>query len=224
MDNSPDFRSAPWDRKIFGVDCNEILVCSAANLEAATRIPGHYTVKVDPLTSKELLARFGFYYCDTLLQPQCKVERFRGIDDSDVSLSHQCELEDVLRICHGAFSHGRFHRDFNLPKDLSDRRYDNWLAQLHAEGKVYGVQYKGELAAFIAVEEGTFVLHAVKHSLRGKGLARKLWTPVCRAVYALGFPLIDSSISATNLAVLNLYASLGFQFSKPVDVYHRLTT
>jgi hypothetical protein len=33
---------------------------------------------------------------------------------------------------------------------------------------------------------------------------------------------VRSSISFVNIAVINLYSSLGFRFRKPVDIYHRV--
>ena len=41
-------------------------------------------------------------------------------------------------------------------------------------------------------------------------------------IAGVGHEEVKSSISAANIAVLNLYASLGFSFSKPQDIYHRL--
>jgi hypothetical protein len=54
-------------------------------------------------------------------------------------------------------------------------------------------------------------------------MAKFLWTPVCQALFDAGASEIVSSISAANLAVVNLYSSLGFRFRNAVDIYHRLT-
>jgi hypothetical protein len=47
---------------------------------------------------------------------------------------------------------------------------------------------------------------------------------VCRQLFAEGHAEIQSSISFVNMAVINLYAALGFRFRRPVDVYHRMVT
>ena len=219
----PSIKSSPWDSAVFGVDAYEITDSSRESLELAVRVPGHYTVRVDPLVSKQLLHEYGFYYCDTLIEPYCTTERFLAFDTVAAGMSRDVALEPLLAICHGAFSHGRFHRDFNLPRAQADRRYDNWLAQLHGAGKVYGLLYQGELVGFIAVDGNRLVLHAIAESLRGRGLAKFLWTPVCRALLNHGCNELVSSVSASNLAVVNLYATLGFRFRNPVDLYHRLT-
>lgn len=217
------FKKIPWDSDVFDVDAYEITEVSREALELATRVPGHYTVRVDPLASKRVLQDNGFYYCDTLVEPHCARERFISFDDNDITVSSDVKLEALLAICHGAFSHGRFHRDFNLNPALADRRYDRWLVQLYDSGQVYALLYREKLAGFIAVDGPRLVLHAVAASQREKGLAKYLWTPVCRNLFDKGYSELSSSVSSANLAVVNLYASLGFRFRNPVDIYHRVT-
>lgn len=217
----PDpIKPTPWDTAVFGLPTFEITSVTAATLEQATSRPGHYTAKVDPLASTELLHRHGFYYCDTLIEPHCTRERLISHAKSGIVLSREVPLADVMRIAYRAFAFGRFHRDFNLDRERADRRYDNWLQQLHASGSVVTALYGGEPAAFFGVLEGRLVLHAVAGKLRGTGLAKYFWSAVCREVFEEGHHEITSSISAANLAVLNLYASLGFRFRNATDVYH----
>lgn len=218
-----NIKATPWDSVVFGVDTYEIVDSTQESLEAAVRVPGHYTVRVSPLASKNLLHEYGFYYCDTLIEPYCTAQCFQAFDDVSARMSRDVALEPLLEICHSAFSHGRFHRDFNLSKAQADQRYDNWLTQLHSAGKVYGLFYQGEVGGFISVDSNRFLLHAIAKSLRGRGLAKFMWTPVCQALFEQGCDELQSSVSASNLAVVNLYARLGFRFRNPVDLYHRMT-
>jgi ribosomal protein S18 acetylase RimI-like enzyme len=219
----PSFKPSPWDSAVFGMPAYELTDLSPDTLAAATRMAGHYTVRLDPLVSKQDLHEHGFYYCDTLVEPHCKIEHFVPFEDRAVSVRMEVSLDALLSICHGAFVHGRFHRDFGLPQAQAETRYAKWLAQLHRDGKVYGLLYREELAGFIAVEGNRLILHAVATSLRGRGLAKFLWSPVCQALFELGYDELTSSVSAANLAIVNLYASLGFRFRNSVDLYHRLT-
>jgi predicted dehydrogenase len=114
------------------------------------------------------------------------------------------------------------HRDFNVERRLADLRYENWLRTLHAAGKVYGLTWEGGLAGFIAHEGGKLVLHALGGGHRGRGIARHLWSAVCADLVRNGASELSSSISIANTAALNLYASLGFRFRNPVDIYHRV--
>jgi L-amino acid N-acyltransferase YncA len=219
----PAIRRVEWDSVAFGRDCYEITVPEEEALREAAAVPGHYSVKVEPLASKTLLHQYGFYYCDTLIEPHCPRERFQGHHDLRVRCSRAAALEELLAICHGAFEHGRFHRDFNLPRANADLRYDNWLRQVHAAGGSYGLYFEDQLAGFMAVDGGRLVLHAMATSFRGRGLAKFLWTAVCDELYAQGHLEISSSISAANIAAANLYLTLGFRLQHPVDVYHRMT-
>lgn len=214
-------RRTPWDRAALACDTFELAAASREAM-AQARAPGHYTVKVDPLCDKRILHENGFYYCDTLLEPYCTRERLAGATHPDATLTRETPLPDVLRIGHGAFAHGRFHRDFHVDRAAADRRYDGWLRQLHGAGQVVGLLHRGALAGFIATEGGKLVLHAVAEPHRGRGLAKFWWTALCRELLAAGHGEVTSSISAANLAALNLYASLGFRLRNPVDVYHRV--
>jgi len=218
----PAIRRIEWDSAAFGRDCYEITEYAEAALRTAAQQSGHYAIKVDPLQPKALLQECGFYYCDTLLEPFCPRARFVAHRDQRSVFSRDSALEDLLAISHGAFAHGRFHRDPNLPRAQADLRYDNWLRQRHAAGHAYGLLYEGQLAGFIAVDGNRLVLHAMAEKFRGRGLAKYLWTAVCENLYR-DHAELSSSISAANIAAANLYLTLGFRLRHPVDVYHRWT-
>ena len=211
----------PWDSTALGCEAYE-LQSSAPEALAQARATGHYTVRVDPLADKRILHENGFYYCDTLIEPFCAAGEFKLQPHPAASVSRGVALEPLLAICRGAFLQGRFHRDFNVERARADLRYENWLRTLHAAGKVYGLLWEDDLAGFIAHEGGKLVLHALGAKHRGRGLARYLWSAVCAELARQGALELTSSISATNLAALNLYVSLGFRFRNSVDVYHRV--
>lgn len=219
----PAIRRVEWDSVAFGRDCYEITALDDSALRAAVTHPGHYSIKVEPLAPKALLQECGFYYCDTLLEPHCTAAHFTGHRDPRATVSLDTSLDELLAICHGAFEHGRFHRDFNLPKAQADLRYDNWLRQVHAAGGARGLVFGGQLAGFMAIDGNRLVLHAMAASFRGRGIAKFLWTAVCDELFARGHAEVSSSISASNIAAANLYLTLGFRLRHPVDVYHRWT-
>lgn len=223
MNQSSLIKATPWDTVAFGIPTWELLEYSKFALEQSLHTKGHYTLKVDPLVDKRLLHEFGFYYCDTLIEPSCILSKLQSVEHKDATVSKKIDHEQALKICNGAFSHGRFHRDFNLPKNASDFRYDNWLGQLLKGDQVYGLYWQGDLAGFIGVNQNNLVLHAVSEKYRGKGLAKFWWSTLCKDLLENGNEKVKSSISATNLAVLKLYSSLGFSFGNAQDIYHRLT-
>lgn len=222
MSQVPLIKATPWDTVAFGMPTWELLEYSAAALQQAAQTAGHHTLKVDPLADKRLLHEYGFYYCDTLIEPHCNAARLRTVQHPDATISKEVDVGQALTICHGAFTHGRFHRDFNLHQAAADLRYDNWLKQLLEAQQVYGLYWQGTLAGFIGHSESNLVLHALAEKYRGKGLSKYWWSEVCRQLLVGGGDEVKSSISAANLAVLNLYASMGFAFGSPQDIYHRL--
>ena len=223
MTQIPLLDPTPWDEAVFGIPTWELKEHSEAALIAAQATKGHHTVRVKPLSDTALLARYGFYYCDTLIEPYCKAGDLVAVKRSEATISKDVDGQRALEVCHGAFSHGRFHRDHNLSRDAADNRYDRWLRQLLNDGLVYGLYWNGGLEGFIGCQNDKLLLHALSERMRGKGLAKYWWSAVCEDLYAEGRDEITSSISASNLSVLNLYASLGFRFRQPIDVYHRLT-
>jgi GNAT superfamily N-acetyltransferase len=222
MKPMPLIKPTPWDTAAFGLPAWELLEYSEAALRQAVQTPGHHNIKVGPLADRRLLHAYGFYYCDTLIEPHCSAARLRTAHHPDATISKTVDAGQALAIGHGAFDHGRFHHDFNLPRAAADQRYDNWLKQLLEAKQAYGLYWQGVLAGFICYSGNTLVLHAVAEKFRGKGLAKYWWSAVCSELLENGHGEVLSSISAANLAVVNLYASLGFSFHSPLNIYHCL--
>jgi ribosomal protein S18 acetylase RimI-like enzyme len=82
------------------------------------------------------------------------------------------------------------------------------MRELHDEGRIYGLLYDGRPAGFIGEKEGVLVLHAMAAKMRGKGLARALWTLAILDLFEQGRADLHSSVSAGNLPIVNLYASI----------------
>ncbi|OGW82662.1 MAG: GNAT family N-acetyltransferase [Omnitrophica bacterium RIFCSPHIGHO2_02_FULL_51_18] len=214
----------PWDSHVFGIETYEIKTLNQGVMDEVLKAPGHYTIKVHPLSSKKILHDNGFYYCDTLIEPYCSKRKFVKWEDAQADITQKMPLKDLLKISHGSYLHGRFHRDFNIDPKLADVRYDNWLKELYGKGRVLSLIYAGELAGFFAYSGNKILLHALGAKHQGRGLAKFLWSAACDRLFAEGHEEITSSISAINSAALNLYISLGFRFRNSCDVYHRLVT
>ncbi len=195
---------------------------SIGSLSHAAFHRGHYSVKIDPLASKALLHRYGFYYCDTLLEPRSRRGDLRAALHPKVRVTRAASWPKLRTISHGAFTHGRFHRDFAVPLAAAEKRYENWLQGLLRKKQVLCLYFGKDLAGFIACDGPKLALHALSRKYRGKGMAKYFWSAACLEQLKK-YPALSSSVSASNVAALNLYSSLGFRLSKAVDVYHRST-
>ena len=215
-------KETPWDARALGIDTYEITTLTDEVMAEVQKLPGHFTVRVDPLSSKKILHNNGFYYSDTLIEPFCSHGRFIAHDHPATGVTCSVGETELAAMAHGGFQHGRFHRDFQVKRELADLRYDLWLKQLFAAGDVLGLTYEGELAGFFGLEQSKIALLAVGGRFRDRGLAKFLWSAGCADLFRAGHAEITSSISASNVAALNVFAALGFSFRNPLDIYHRL--
>ncbi|MBD1837175.1 GNAT family N-acetyltransferase [Coleofasciculus sp. FACHB-501] len=223
MDIDKHILSTPWDSKVFNLNTFEIINVSEEVLKKIVNDnqPGHYTVKVKPNFPKKIFYDYGFYYCDTLIEPYCTQNHFIEFQKEGISLSLSVPIDELVQICHGAFN-GRFHSDFNVANNLADIRYDLWLKELYQSQSVFGLMYYGDLAGFWGFSNNKIVLHALSEKYRGKGMAKYFWSMACKKVFDMNHKELLSSISASNMPVFNLYTSLGFKFRNPREVYHIL--
>jgi RimJ/RimL family protein N-acetyltransferase len=220
MDSTPrPWIETPWDARAFGVPTYELTSFEPQALTHLEGVSGHFTAKIPPRLDAAPLRRAGFYYCDTLLEPWGSQDDLRFAPDPRAAFVRDMPWPDLARIGHGVFF-GRYHRDPAISKTKADARYDQWLRELYEKDVVYGLLYDGRPAGFIAALDGMLVLHAMAAEFRGRGLARALWSLVCRDLFDRGLTALHSSVSAGNLPIVNLYASLGFRFRNPLDVYH----
>ena len=168
----------PWDLKAFGFNTFEITYASDDNFRGVIakilreNQKGHYTVRLDPLKSKKILHEFGFYYCDTLIEPYCPVNNLIVHRKEGLSISEVADINHLAKTVYGAFSHGRFHRDFKLNRDLADIRYDLWLRELYQLNQVFGLMFFDEIAGCWGYSDNKILLHALNEKHRGKRIAK----------------------------------------------------
>jgi GNAT superfamily N-acetyltransferase len=212
---------ATWDSKVFAFECFELRGWKGESLEVAHLKAGHYTLKCAPLESKQELISAGFYYADTLIRPEAPRDQLKLFQKEGLEVVLSALSPEIEVLGRNSFEHGRFHKDPHMKPQAADQRYLNWMRDLAAASKLYLVSYSGKLAAFVCAEGGHLVLHAVAQEFRGKGLAKYLWSAVLRELYKnKEIEVFSSSVSASNLAALNLYASLGFSFKGAQEVWH----
>ncbi|MFL5651438.1 MAG: GNAT family N-acetyltransferase, partial [Chloroflexota bacterium] len=93
--------------------------------------------------------------------------------------------------------------------------------------KVLKAEIGGDLVGFFIVErrdDGTAYWHltAVSPDSQGKGIGMSLWRTMLLRHLAEGVTSVETTVSGHNLAVMNLYARLGFVFSDAQMTFHWL--
>ena len=73
----------------------------------------------------------------------------------------------------------------------------------------------------VAESQADWHLGGVARTAANGMLGPLLWAGVLDQLEAGGVRTVTSKISAANIAVLNLYAALGFRFMEPEFTFHR---
>lgn len=215
-------KATPWDKRNFNVDTYQLTTLTEDALKETVNTAGHFTLKVNPLESPESFLQYGFYYMDTLIEPVCKRDDLRVFTREGVAIASEYDPEEILQIAEEAFMHGRFHRDFNIPNFQADKRYVNWVKDLMEANHIFSLLYERQTAGFFAFENDKVLLMGIKESFRSKGLAKAFVSQACFEQFKFGHEQLKTSISAANVASLNLFYALGFKLKNTVDVYHKM--
>ncbi|GGJ87370.1 hypothetical protein GCM10007063_07290 [Lentibacillus kapialis] len=215
-------RETPWDKRNFNINTYELTDTSEKALQETNENKGHYTLKVSPLENPKPFLQHGFYYVDTLIEPICKKENLTIFDASGISISKTYDRDAILEIAAEAFVHGRFHRDFNIPDSMADKRYMNWVNDLLDAEKIIALKYGNDTAGFYGFDKDKVLLLGIREEYRSRGLAKAYTSLACREQLKAGYDELRTSISAANVASLNLFYNLGFRLKNTIDVYHKL--
>jgi ribosomal protein S18 acetylase RimI-like enzyme len=129
-----------------------------------------------------------------------------------------------------AFRTGRYHADVRFPQELADQRYKMWInnafqaSQTDQNTRLYVVGPSGTPNGFIQVvvqnRTADLRLAAVDPELQGGLLGYNLYAAVLMVLKEAGISQVTAKIPASNVNVMNLYASLGFRLSMPTAVFH----
>lgn len=216
-------RSTPWDKRNFHIDTYEVTEYTEEALKETNQKDGHYTIKVDPMKDTELLYHYGFYHMETMIEPVCRKQDLQIINREGITISKDYEKDAILEIAENVFASGRFHRDFHIPSSMADKRYRNWVKDLQEQDLIIALYYQNELAGFYGYENDKVLLLGMNNSFRGMGLTQAFTSQSCKFHFDLGYDQLRTSISAANLASLNVFIRLGFKLRHTTDVYHKLT-
>lgn len=137
------------------------------------------------------------------------------------------DAEEISGFAAQIFSSGRLHVDPLVGPEIGNRRYGAWAANAfhHPDQRVLKCEMGSRIVAFMVVEQPTpasrfWSLVGLAPGLAGKGLGRRIWKAMLGFHRRDGVEEVSTSISSHNVAVHNLYASLGFRFPMPTITLH----
>jgi RimJ/RimL family protein N-acetyltransferase len=191
----------PWDTEIFGFPVADFRTGS----DSLNRVSVDFNFEV--VLSRVRTAKIPRFSC-------------RAAEPDD--------FDGIYRIAGEAFQFGRYHTDPRFPRELADRRYVHWMRSALAvrppSQEVFTVGPLGKPIGFLHAafenDVADIRLAAVdpENDLGVAGLA--LYEGALRLLHERGCTRAKARISAANTAVVNVYAGLGFQFTKPEVVLH----
>lgn len=137
-----------------------------------------------------------------------------------VTAEYKSEIKQIAE--HSFTRDRRFHVDVVYNPVIAKQIMDAWIEDIP---EFYVCLYKEILIGFLALKEAadgksaSIYLAAVEERYRASGAAMSLYANAVKVGQEKGYQNITGYISSTNVAVMNLYASLGGTFSNPQDIF-----
>jgi GNAT superfamily N-acetyltransferase len=184
-------------------------------------------VQSSDVTQCEALCRNGFYPVELTLRISMPLRRFAPAHAHATRRAQRrpamaSDIPAVAALAGSAFWADRFHLDPHLPKALSDRRYAQWVERGFRDRDslfVYEQTAAGSedptLLGFYLVRstpggEVDLSLAGVDARYRGTGVGALMYEDMLQMCRESGYRMAVTTISATNLDVVNLFLGLGF--------------
>lgn len=236
------YHLAPWDQPIFQANTAAIssirvgMATDAAQPFATFRDwCARNDVKLvscrlaqDRLAECAFLEAQGFRFIELNYRPTLVgLGGFSGDAEISICPAVPSDAAQVSGIAARIFETGRLHVDPQVGPEIGDRRYAAWAANAfqHPGQSVLKCLRDGRIIAFMVVERPTpssrfWSLVGLAPGLAGQGLGRRVWQTMLAFHHREGVEEVSTSISSHNVAVLNLYVSLGFRFPAPTITLH----
>lgn len=240
-------RETPWDARALGqptLDIVELSLAAESGAEAAddADLFGRLAVLCAEGATALVTARIaadrraaigrmqaaGFRYVETVYRLSCRnVARYqppaRYAATIELREARPADRDALIEQAADSFRYGRFAEDPAIPDEVNRRRQIDWMEGLLAgRARVLVADADGAPGGFMAfrVEDGVadLVLGGTRPNLGI--LAYPLWIAVMRVLKQEGVARAETTISAANIGVVNLYGALGFRFEQALVGLH----
>ena len=126
--------------------------------------------------------------------------------------------DEILRIAQSRFV---YDRRFNLTPDCDEASREQVLRQWVADlGPTIVALWRGKVAGFLNLrEQSPEAVEVWLAAVEVNGTALGLYAKAVEIARARGYKRLVGRISSQNMAVMNVYAMFGAQFSEPQDIF-----
>jgi hypothetical protein len=134
------------------------------------------------------------------------------------------DSEEIQSMAFNVFNYGRFHEDPYISVEHAKNRNKNWIIDLATSSKIIVGEINTTIFGFMA-----FSIEGNKASLQLGGVKSNFtiysypfWEKVFLEIKnRYEVQRISSTISSSNIRILNLYSSFGFKYSQTYFGYHK---
>lgn len=235
---SMDYHLVPWDTDIFGKPVAQI---SQLRITDAVRAHGDYQpfvhwcaqhaielcacrVSAGDMVESMFLEDQGFRFIELNYLPMLTQLQERSFPTGDIQVTpaEQRDRDALADMATATLRQGRFHQDPRIDPALGSKRYRVWMTNAFSRPtqQVLKCLLDGAIVGFFVVEHPQpthcfWSLIGLAPGLQGRGLGKRVWNAVLDHHRRAGIEQVSTSISSHNVAVFNLYVSLGFRFPAP---------
>jgi RimJ/RimL family protein N-acetyltransferase len=234
----------PWDSDIFGFPVAAISTIDVKRIVSAQEEFDLFKIWVrdssfeivscrllhQQIEASMFLERNNFRFVEMVLHPTVMDLQTYPAAYTDMIVEPVCEAElpTVVAMAEQSFSCERYHVDSRLDSKLANIRYGCWVRNSFYDLKQSLLKVRfpdGHTVAFFVVENkddhsAYWHLTAVNPDFQGKKLGVRIWMTMINYHKAAGIERIETTISARNSIVLNLYSKLNFRFTPPEMTFH----
>ena len=235
---SMDYHLVPWDSEIFGkpvAQVSRLQVNDAAqahrDYEPFARWCTHQAIELcasripaGDMVESMFLEDHGFRFVELNYLPALTRLQERSFDAGEIQVTpaEERDQDALADMAAQTLLHGRFHQDPRIDPALGSKRYRVWMRNAFTRPgqQVLKCLLDGAVIAFFVIEHPQpthcfWSLIGLAPGLQGRGLGKRVWSSMLDHHRRAGIEQVSTSISSHNIAVFNLYVSLGFRFPAP---------
>lgn len=192
----------------------EVIGCSASAADKAMR---------------SLLPSLGFHYVDTSLRfalPRLQTLRLPA-KHWDIRPADEADRSAIEAIAGGGFRAGRYHADPRFPRELANKRFRKFVTEAmrepaYGKHRTYVTGRPAKVFIQITIEPpAAFVtLGGTTPKVQGTPAPLTLWFGAMLELQRMGIRRVESKLSASNTAMINVATSTGARFSDAEHIFH----
>lgn len=235
-------RVVPYDSKAFGFPVIQIEEIVIENESQAKEGYGKFEEWRDlvgaqivacrlqerKLKESFFLEKNGFRFIEMILHPVATNIQNKSLPDLNlrIEIAMKKDIPLMRNIAKRSFRYERFHVDPRLNPKFGDIRYGNWVSSsFDGQQQILKISENSNLVAFFIIEKKSNVevywhLTAIAPEFQGQGYGKRIWKAMLHYHAQQEITTVETSISARNIPVLNLYAYLGFRFLPSEMTFH----